>query len=106
MLRPGYMCPQPHSRSTNSLWLLRGLVAVLALQAHHQLNILCLGGGGGDALINNFLPGPLLGFALLVKWGSQLGAPEHREQRRWTGECGLTLKSNVPGLSAFSMGGS
>lgn len=64
----------------NSLGLLVRIVTVSLLQLLDQLDVFGLGIGGGDALVDNLLPGVLLGLALLIAAVSfGLGGGRRRE---------------------------
>lgn len=61
-----YNTPISLSRSTNGLGLLGLVIAVFRLELLDLGDVLLLGLLGGEAVVNNLLPGIVLGLALFI----------------------------------------
>ena len=97
-----YVC-FPALRTTNGLWLLGSIISVLGLHRLHQLHILFLRLIGCKTLVNNSLPRSLLRLSLLDQnISAHVLLPKILSQvEGYQGPC--TLRSKVPGCSAFVM---
>lgn len=81
----------------DSLGLLVLVESAALLQPLDQCDVLLLGVGDGNAIIDNLLPGVVLGLALLLPHTCQYSADEECFGQRGL-DC--TFRSNMPGLEA------
>lgn len=95
--------------ASHSLRGLGSVVAVFPLQCVDQFDVFLRCILWVDFVVNDLLPGALLGFALEAS-GKRNQPSESAglgTTQEWLSTISpLTLKSNVPGFSALSMGGS
>lgn len=78
---------------------------MLLLERLDESDVLLLGVGGRDTLVDQLLPCVALGLALLWRDTCQR-CVRLEKQRAVEQRVGVTLRSNMPGLSEDSMGGS
>ena len=97
-----YPLLRPLGTTTNSLRLLSSIVSVLLLHLLHQLNVSFLRLIGGNALVNNLLPRSLLRLALFPQSTSvHILLQVFTHGSKSGSQCHHTLRSKVPGCSAF-----
>jgi hypothetical protein len=97
-----YPLLRPLRTPTNSLRLLSSIISVLHLHLLHQLNVLFLRLIGGNALVNNLLPRSLLRLALFPQSTSvHILLQVFTQSSKSGSQCNHTLRSKVPGCSAF-----